>query len=385
MPRYGRSMTLRGRPFDIALAALLTVSTQVELVLSDEVEGSRILQHACFALMTGALAFRRSHPLASVTAVAGGMAAQTILAGPAPVLGGLLAAIIGTYSLAAHGSGRALAWGGLAVLLGVVASGLVDEKTRSFADFGGNLVIFAVFFVLGLLLRRRGEEAAGLERDLADERERAARALAEERARIARELHDVIAHHVSAMTMQAGAARRILDRDPQRVLEPLEVVEEHGRRAIDEMRRLLGVLRQEPGGQDTNGAAQPSLRGLGDLAEHVRRSGLDVELHTDGEPVALPAGVDLAAYRIVQEALTNALKHSGGARATVNVAYGADEVEIRVSDDGPGGTELRPGGHGLVGMRERAAVYGGALEAGPGPDGGFRVLARLPLDPVSRS
>ena len=376
-------MMLRGRRFDLALAGLLTVSTQVELVLAaEDVEGSRLVQHACFAVMTVALAFRRSHPLASVTAVAGGMAAQTVLAGVAPVLGGLLAAIVGTYSLAAYATGRALALGALAVLLGVVASGLVDEKSRTLADFGGNLVIFAVFFVLGLLLRRRGEETAGLQRDLADERERAARALAEERARIARELHDVIAHHVSAMTMQAGAARKVLARDPQRVLEPLEVVEEHGRRAIDEMRRLLGILRQEPGGEDTNGHAQPSLRGLVDLAEHVRRSGLDVELHTHGEPVRLPAGVDLAAYRIVQEALTNALKHSGGARAAVDVTYGSDEIELLVSDDGHGSGEIRAGGHGLVGMRERAAVYGGALEAGPGPGGGFRVLARLPLDPV---
>ena len=378
-------MLLRGRRFDIALAALLTLSTQVELVLADEVEGSRIVQHACFAVMTAALAFRRSNPAASVTAVAGGMAAQTVLAGVAPVLGGLLAAIIGTYSLAAHASGRGLALGGLAVLLGVVASGLVDEKSRSLADFGGNLVIFAVFFALGFLLRRRGEEAAGLERDLADERDRAARALADERARIARELHDVIAHHVSAMTMQAGAARKILPRDPQRVLEPLEVVEEHGRRAIDEMRRLLGVLRQEPGAEHSNGHAQPGLRGLDDLAEHVRRSGLEVDLRTHGEAVTLPAGVDLAAYRIVQEALTNALKHSGGKRATVDVTFGADEVEIRVSDDGSCATAIRPGGHGLVGMRERAAVYGGALDAGPGPDGGFRVLARLPLDPVRSS
>ena len=377
-------MPLRGRRFDIALAVLLTVSTQVELVLADEVEGSRILQHACFALMTGALAFRRSHPLASVAAVAGGMAAQTILAGVAPVLGGLLAAIIGTYSVAAYASGRTLALGALAVLLGVVASGLVDEKSRTLADFGGNLVIFGVFFGLGLLLRRRGEEAAGLERDLADERQRAARALAEERARIARELHDVIAHHVSAMTMQAGAARKVLGREPQRALEPLEVVEEHGRRAIDEMRRLLGVLRQEPGGESSNGHAQPSLRGLDDLAEHVRRSGLEVELRTHGSPVGLPAGVDLAAYRIVQEALTNALKHSGGARAAVDVTYGSEEIEIRVSDDGPGGAEIRPGGHGLVGMRERASVYGGALEAGPRPNGGFDVVARLPLDPVRR-
>ena len=377
-------MMLRGRRFDLALAGLLTVSTQVELVLADEVEGSRIVQHACFAVMTLALAFRRSHPLASVTAVATGMAAQTILAGVAPVLGGLLAAIIGTYSVAAYASGRALALGGLAVLLGVVASGLVDEKSRTFSDFAGNLVIFGVFFGLGLLLRRRGEEAAGLERDLADERERAAVALAEERARIARELHDVIAHHVSAMTMQAGAARKVFARDPQRVLEPLEVVEEHGRRAIDEMRRLLGILRQEAGGGDGNGHAQPSLRGLGDLAEHVRRSGLDVELQTHGDPVDLPAGVDLAAYRIVQEALTNALKHSGGVRVGVDVTYGADEVEIRVSDDGSAAAEVRPGGHGLVGMRERAAVYGGVLEAGPRPDGGFHVLARLPLDPVRR-
>ena len=369
-------MNLRGIRFDLALAVLLTASTQVELLLADAVEGSRVVQHLSFALLTGAVALRRTRPIASAAGVAIGMTAQTALAGDAPVLGGLLAAIVSTYSVAAYTHGSRRIVGGAVIAAGVIGSGLVHADSRTLDDFAGNLLIFGVLFALGSVLNRRREQTAELSRDLAAERRRAERTLADERARIARELHDVIAHHVSAMTLQAGAARQVLGLDPDRAREPLEVVEEHGRRAIDEMRRLLGILREAPAETAGNGHAQPSLRGLQDLADHVA---LDVDIRTHGEPVALPAGVDLAAYRIVQEALTNAVRHSGGDRATVDVTYAPREVAIRVVDDGIAQPVAGGGGHGLVGMRERAALYGGSLEAGPGPAGGFEVRAVLPL------
>ena len=197
----------------------------------------------------------------------------------------------------------------------------------------------------------------------------------DERSRIARELHDVIAHSVSVMTVQAGAVRRLLKPDQEREREALLTVEETGRQALTEMRRLLGVLRQSD--EKAALAPQPGLATLERLVAQVREAGLPVEMRVEGEEIALPAGIDLSAYRIVQEALTNALKHAGPARAWVVVRYGADEVEVEVANDGVsnGGS----GGYGLIGMRERVALYGGDLTAGPRDGGGFTISARLPV------
>lgn len=210
------------------------------------------------------------------------------------------------------------------------------------------------------------------------ERERLA-ATAEERARIARELHDVVAHAVSVMTVQAGAAEEMLGHDPALALEPVRAVQETGRQALVEMKRLVGMLRAED--VEVGLAPQPSLRDLNRLAAQVREAGLPVELLVEGEPRPLPLGVDLSAYRLVQEGLTNALKHAQAATATVTLAYGERELTIEVSDDGRGGDCGADGslGHGLAGMRERVGVFGGELVAGPRTAGGFAVRARLPL------
>jgi len=201
-------------------------------------------------------------------------------------------------------------------------------------------------------------------------------AVVAERARIARELHDVIAHSVSVMTVQAGAAEEMLKRDPALAVEPVRAVQETGRQALVEMKRLVGMLREED--DEIGLAPQPGLADLDRLVAQVREAGLPVEVRIEGEPRPLPLGVDLSAYRVVQEALTNALKHAGRATATVTLRYGAADVTIEVADDGPGAPK-KGAGHGLIGMRERIGVFGGTFAAGPRDTGGFAVSARLPI------
>jgi signal transduction histidine kinase len=222
-------------------------------------------------------------------------------------------------------------------------------------------------------------------------------AVAEERARIARELHDVVAHHVSVMTVQASAAGRILTRNPDRAKEAMSAVESTGRAALVEMRRLVGVLRSdEPNADKTAGGQHtpaPGLDQLDVLVGQVRDAGLAVELAIEGVPCELPQGIDLAAYRIVQEALTNTLKHAGPAGAWVLLRYDLTDLHIRITDDGAE-PQLSPSqradagkryGHGLVGMRERVALYGGDIHTGRHPDGGFEVRARIPLTANDRT
>jgi signal transduction histidine kinase len=259
---------------------------------------------------------------------------------------------------------------------------VLDER----GDFG-ILTIFAIGSGLSLAafaLRRRAARTAELERRAGHrerEREESTRAAVEaERARIAADLHDVIAHSVSVMTVQAGAARLLLAESPERARKPLEAIEETGRQALTEMRRLLGILRTEA--DETGLAPQPGMADLRALLDRVRQAGLPVELAIEGGPEYLPPGIDLAAYRIVQEALTNALEHADRARARVTVRYRQGALELEVADDGPGG---RGGGDlrgGLVAMRERVSVYGGNLDAGPRTGGGYAVSAHLPLTGV---
>jgi signal transduction histidine kinase len=205
----------------------------------------------------------------------------------------------------------------------------------------------------------------------------AERAVAEERQRIARELHDVVAHSVSVMTVQAGAVRRLLHPDQERERLALETIEATGREALTEMRRLVGLLRDQSATAEF--APQPSMRAIDVLLGTVRESGLPVDLVVEGMPVELAPGVDLAAYRVIQEALTNALKYAGPARACVTVRWKRGELELEIANDGtsePGGDG---GGHGLVGLRERVSLVGGTIESGPRDGGGFVVKAHLPL------
>jgi signal transduction histidine kinase len=214
------------------------------------------------------------------------------------------------------------------------------------------------------------------EQRLIEEKGAAEHAIAEERARIARELHDVVAHAISVIVLQARGGRRLLDTEPEQTRVALDTIERSGQQALAEMRRLLGMLRESD--EQLALAPQPSLSHLDGLLEKVRAAGLPVELAVEGNPVELPPGIDLSAYRIVQEALTNALKHAGPARARVRLCYEPGGLEVEVADDGAGSVNGDGGGHGLAGIRERVAVYGGELEAGQRSEGGYALRARLP-------
>jgi signal transduction histidine kinase len=398
---------LRARPLvaDALLAGLLAAFSLVALWYAN-----RDCDGACRPGGTAAvglvlaqtlpLVWRRRHPLA-VSLVTGlatagyGLAPYPDLAMPVP-LGGL----VGLYSVAAWGSRRAaLAAGATAAVVVAVVMSLprtdADLVDAAFASLG-----LAGAWVLGDRARVQRALAAELsERALRLERERegeARRAVAAERARIARELHDVVAHHVSMMVVQAEAGPVAAERDPARAAGAFEAIAATGRQALVELRRLLGVLRQEAEPRDGLAPApglapQPGLDALPSLVEQVGRAGLAVELVVEGARAPLPAGVELSAYRIVQEALTNALRHGGAGQARVLVRYGEHDLELQIESQGPAGNGVEPPSaaagrsdrqgrrSGLVGMRERVSLFGGELRAGPGPDGGFTVAARLPL------
>jgi signal transduction histidine kinase len=276
---------------------------------------------------------------------------------------------------------RRQAVAGLAAVIGAEACVAYNDPRGSLGDFIFLGLVFGVVWTIGFTLGRK-DEAADKARERAlraesEREERARAAVAEERARIARELHDVVGHSVSVMTVQASGVRRLLRPDQEREREALLVVERTGREALAEMRRMVGVLRRPEEGPAL--APQPSLEHVGRLVEQTREAGLPVELRVEGEAVQLPVGVDLTAYRLVQEGLTNALKHARATRAEVIVNYSDGHVEVVVSDDGHGAESSDGTGHGLVGMRERVSVYGGELQAGPRPEGGYRLRARLPL------
>jgi signal transduction histidine kinase len=270
---------------------------------------------------------------------------------------------------------------GLAIIIGTNIVVNHEDPRGGLGNFLFGSCLFGVVWIVGFLLGRKfqeGEEAKA--RALRAEREREERAraaVAEERARIARELHDVVGHSVSVMTVQASGVRRLLRPEQEREREALLIVERTGREALAEMRRMVGVLRRPEEAPAL--APQPSLEHVDRLVDQAREAGLPVELRIQGDAIQLPAGVDLTAYRLVQEGLTNALKHAQATRADVVVAYGDREIEVTVSDNGRGVGNGDGGGHGLVGMRERVSVYGGELDAGPQPSGGYRLRARLPL------
>jgi signal transduction histidine kinase len=276
---------------------------------------------------------------------------------------------------------RAQAVAGFAVAEGVLAVVVHNHPTSGVGNFVVATIIFAIVWTIAFGVGRKSVEAdEARERAFKAEREREERArsaVAEERARIARELHDVVGHSVSVMTVQASGVRRLLRPDQDREREALLVVERTGREALAEMRRMVGVLTRPEEAPAL--APQPSLDHLNRLVAQAREAGLPVELRIEGEAIQLPAGVDLTAYRLVQEGLTNVVKHAQATRAEVFVSYGDGYLEVTVKDDGKGLGNGDGGGHGLVGMRERVSVYGGELDAGPQPGGGYRLRAKLPL------
>jgi signal transduction histidine kinase len=273
------------------------------------------------------------------------------------------------------------AWLGLAIVLGGTAIIVYNGSNRSPGEYFFIPLFFGIGWLAGYALRERAEEAEAAEvraEQAEREREAAARiAVAEERARIARELHDIVAHAVSVMVLQVGAVRHKLPDAQAEDRDALKGVERTGRTALAEMRRLLAAMRHDE--DDAELSPQPGLDRLDSLAEEVGRAGLPVRLHVEGEPFPLPRAIDLSAYRIVQEGLTNALKHAHASGADVTVRYGRDELGVEVRDDGRGAARRDGLGHGLVGIRERVKIYGGEMSAGTANGGGFLLEASLPI------
>ena len=381
MKAPGRALAL-----DLSLALIGVVLTAVAVwsvnVIATPFAGPAWLKVIWPLLIGAPLALRRRAPLLGWTIIWAGISLQALITGNSPeglelifVLG------VGSYSVAAHSTlRRALA--GLAVTAaGATIYGLANHDIMS-GNTGNewSAAFFAIAilaaWLAGVFVRGRREAVAQAARTAAAER-RAERAVADERARMARELHDIVSHNLSVVVLQAAGAQAAGGPDTGPTLEKIE---RSGRQALVEMRRLLGVLREPDEPAPAALSPQPGIAELAALVEGVRAAGLPVVLVIDGDPGQLPAAVDISAYRIVQEALTNVLKHAGQASAQVGVRCGADEVLIEVTDDGAGPRAARPaGGHGLAGMRERVALFGGELTAGPQPDGGFAVRARLPL------
>lgn len=386
-----------------AVAAFVSLSTTFELVRQDpsfELPARSGLVLSLLAV-TLPLALRRRFPLPVAGVVIISFVVGRVTLAPAePVLPAwegyatVWACWLALYSAVAYGRRTPLTTLALAALAAVLLGEVVREI------YGGalqglplnqgfllvyNVVVLALPLVLGAAVRssrERETELAAQATELQQEREEnARRAVLEERVRIARELHDVVAHHVSVMGVQAGAARRVMGRQPDKAEEVLSSIEASSRQAVVELHRLLGFLRRA--GQTDELGPQPDLAQLSDLVAQAGQGDLIVELVVEGEPRPLPRTLEVSAYRVIQEALTNALKHSGGTVATVRVAYGPTMLEIEVLDDGNGGTERSSnnvGGHGLMGMRERVSLHGGHLRAGLAQQGGFTVHATFPLN-----
>jgi len=359
-------------------------------------------------LLVPALWVRRRWPAVTLLLVAGIQVGLSLLR--VQPSANFLVEMIAPYSVAVYGS-RRLQWAaavgtGAALLALALPTGMSSTARGSIAAV---LVVGVVAWLVGNTIReRRGRYSELADRAARLEREReleARRAVAEERLRIARELHDVVAHNLSVVVVQAQAAQRMLDRDTERARAVVASIEGTGREALDEMRQLLGVLRGvapagdgpeggEGAGEEEEFGPQPGLARLGELVEQVRAAGLPVTLRVEGAERPLSAAADLSAFRIVQEALTNTLNHAGPAHAEVVLRYGDRDLELTVSDDGRGaaaalvrdrdGVALPSSGHGLVGMRERAALFNGELTAGPRPGGGYQIRARLPVEVAVR-
>lgn len=331
-------------------------------------------------LMTAPLAWRRRFPLGVALVVSGAILLQVIVEhGSHPPDGPFLAWIVTSYSVAAHADLRRALAGG-AVL--IIAVDLWAYRTGD--DLVFIPVILAGFWVAGRIVRSRNVLAAQLAertRELEGEREeRAKLAVAEERARIARELHDVVSHTLGVIVLQAGAERVAPEESSAR--ETLASIERAGREALTEMGRLVGMLRSD---EVEERMPQPGLARLDEVVERVREAGIDVELVVEGDPRTLPASVDVSAFRIVQEALTNTVRHSKSSRARVLLRWEPTALEIQVADDGIGppaeSGRREGGGHGLVGIRERVALFGGVLATGRSDLGGYLLTARLPFSP----
>jgi signal transduction histidine kinase len=378
-----RSLSAGDLAVGLGLAAIATVE-----VAAGKVDAPFPVALLAALVATVPLVWRRRAPLAVSTTTIGVLAllaGTSALSGNPPVFG-LLGFLVASYSPPAYCDLREAIAGGVVALAGMtVLVFLGDDQTKlSDAAFGYTEVVIA--WALGRTVHQRQARADRLEHVAheleAGREEEARRLVAGERGRIARELHDVVAHGVSVMVVQAQAGRRVMKRDAAQAEESFLRIETAGRQALVELERMLGVMRADDP-HDSGRSPQPGLAYLDELVQRARAAGVQVHVQVIGEAPSVSRGLDLAAYRIVQEALTNVVKHGGGGPTEVRVSYRPHELELRIANEiraGATGTGRRNGGgHGLVGMRERVALYEGDLEAGPTPDGGYVVRATLPL------
>jgi len=361
---------------DVALAVMLLALSELAIwwgrsgVAKEHTLGVAIIA----AVVTGSVAVRRRHPFVVGISAIALSSFQIAFWGDPQLIPTSIASFLSLYALTVWTTARMFAIGvGLLVALDL-ASAVGPKGNLSHATFFTVATLVVMLLVRRVLGdRERRAQLAERERDVA-----AREAVVGERARIARELHDAIAHNVSMMVLQAGAERRVLDGGQGATRAVLQTIEQTGRGALTEMLRLVGMLRED---SEDELSPQPGLDDLPHLTAQVREAGLPVELTVEGNKRPLPVGIELSAYRIVQEALTNALKHAGNATALVYVRYGDDALELEIIDDGPGSAApiTTGGGHGLTGMRERVALYGGRIDTGHKPSGGFRVRVLLPV------
>ena len=375
---------------DVALALVLTA-----VALASAVSGHIQIDYLSIPLLvlqTLFLAWRRQNPIRILWIVGSAITLYSLL-GYRDSIGGA-GVFVAFYTVAANEPRRRATFAAAVTAGGIFISFATYAALDSMSGWTANLSItylsFGLAWLIGDNLRVRRAYTKGLEERAIqlerEQEEQAALAVSQERGRIARELHDVVAHHVSVMIVQASAARRVAEKDPGAAQEAIAAIENAGRMALAEMRRMLEVLRAQDGGV----GPQPGLGELERLISQVRDAGLPVELVVTGDPCCLPDGMDLAAYRIVQEALTNTVKHGGKATAKVTIHHAPEALEIEVVDNGRGAAApllagAASGGHGLIGMRERVGLFGGELQTGPVLPGGYRVWARLPLSSDDRA
>src|SRR3954471_17186519 len=380
------------RQIDALLAIGLSTALVLELSLGSNVTGPIWANYVCGLIITAAVAWRRPWPVWA-------LAAQ-LIAGVAPTAAGgdlvdntfasFLSVIAVSYAVGAYAP---RGWGefGLGVgVVGMVLLNVVSNQGDEAGSYAGTVLLAVLLpWAAGRVAREWAQRALELQRVnaalKAEQEQRSLLAVADERSRIARELHDVVAHSISVMVVQAEGAKRMMDRDPRRAKSALEQIEGTGRAALVEMRRLLGGLRKE--GEGTIRTPQPATQTLDMLVTRAQEAGLDVRVAIEGHKKPLPAGVDVSVFRIIQEALTNSLKHAGPTRADVLLTYTEDNVEVEIVDAGavngfqPPSADPENPQHGLLGMKERVSLYGGEIVTGPCEDGrdGYRVWARIPL------
>ncbi|MEU8248938.1 sensor histidine kinase [Nonomuraea sp. NPDC048916] len=369
----------------LCLTVLVTGLTEVWLPLgSRQGDGDPLATSVQVLVVAASLWWRRTHPIPTTAVTIAGLCASGQL-GFLLFFGQFVPFLIAVFSVARHGKGREPWIGAAMASAALIYADLFIELLGGFNEMLYHWGVVGVCFAFGRwqsIMARHAQSSQ--RRAVAAEvaaAEQAAQAVIEERTRIARELHDIVAHAMSVMVVQAGAAEQMVTDDPDRVRSTLATIRRTGNGALAEMRRVVTMLRDT----DEVGllSPQPGLSGLQTLVDDARKSGLPVEFAVAGAPRALPAGLDLAAFRIVQEALTNARRHANAAtEVSVGVTFSTDKLRIDVRDDGCGRPGTAGTGHGLIGMRERAALYGGTLQAAPLPDRGFAVAAVLPLEPA---